>query len=82
MPWEVSGEVEKRQEFLAEYASGEWSMTDLCRAYGITPPTGYAVLRRFGGGGTASSVVPTGLPVIDDTFPAINRWAYPSPTHL
>jgi transposase InsO family protein len=47
MPWEVSGVVEKRKEFLAEYATGEWTMTDLCRAYGITRPTGYAVLRRF-----------------------------------
>ena len=53
MPWEVSGVVEKRKQFLAEYASGEWSMTDLCRAYGITRPTGYAVLRRFGTGGAA-----------------------------
>jgi transposase InsO family protein len=47
MPWRVSGVVEKRKEFLAEYASGEWTMTDLCRAYDITRPTGYAVLRRF-----------------------------------
>lgn len=47
MPWEVSGVVEKRREFLAEYVSGEWTMTDLCRPYGITRPTGYALVRRF-----------------------------------
>lgn len=47
MPWKVSGAVEKRKQFLAEYASGEWTMTELCGAYGITRPTGYAVLRRY-----------------------------------
>jgi transposase InsO family protein len=47
MPWEVSGVVEKRKQFLAEYATGGWTMSDLCRAHGITRPTGYAVLRRY-----------------------------------
>jgi transposase InsO family protein len=47
MPWEVSGVVEKRKQFLAEYATGEWTMSDLCRAHWITRPTGYAVLRRY-----------------------------------
>ena len=46
MPWKVSGVVEKRKEFLADYGSGDWTMSDLCVAYGITRPTGYAVLRR------------------------------------
>lgn len=48
MPWKVSGVVEKRKQFLAEYESGQWTMTELCRLYGITRPTGYAVLRRYG----------------------------------
>lgn len=47
MPWKVSGVVEKRKQFLADYESGEWTMTDLCRVYGITRPTGYVVLRRY-----------------------------------
>ena len=47
MPWKVSGVVERRQQFLAEYESGEWTMTDLCRAYGISRPTGYAVVKRY-----------------------------------
>lgn len=46
MPWKVSGVVERRQQFVAEYGSGEWRLTDLCRAYGISRPTGYEVLRR------------------------------------
>jgi transposase InsO family protein len=53
MPWKVSGVVEKRKQFLADYASGEWTMTDLCRAYEITRPTGYAVLRQYAREGDA-----------------------------
>src|SRR3974390_1270440 len=53
MPWKVSGVMEKRREFLAEYESGQWTMTELCELYGITRPTGYAVLRRFVAGGEA-----------------------------
>jgi len=53
MPWKVSGVVEKRKQFLAEYQSGEWTMTDLCRVYGITRPTGYEVLRRYARDGEA-----------------------------
>src|SRR5271167_4290919 len=51
MPWKVSGVVERRKQFLAEYQSGQETMTDLCRAYGISRPTGYEVLRRYREGG-------------------------------
>ena len=51
MPWKVSGVVERRQQFVAEYVSGQWTMTDLCRAYGISRPTGYEVLRRYAADG-------------------------------
>ena len=47
MPWKVSGAVELRKQFVAEYESGDWTMTELCQAYGISRPTGYEVLRRY-----------------------------------
>ena len=47
MPWKVSGAVERRKQFVAECRSGEWTMTELCRAHGISRPTGYEVLRRY-----------------------------------
>ena len=53
MPWKVSGVVEKRKQFLADYESGEWTMTELCQAHEITRPTGYAVLQRYAGEGEA-----------------------------
>ncbi len=51
MPWKVSGAVERRKQFVAEYGSGDWTMTELCQAYGISRPTGYEVLRRYEGEG-------------------------------
>src|ERR1035438_10191190 len=47
MPWTVSGVVEKREDFLADFVSGDWTMSELCRLHGISRPTGYAVLRRY-----------------------------------
>jgi transposase InsO family protein len=47
MPWKVSGVVEQRKQFIAEYESGEWTMTELCRAYGISRQAGYNVLARY-----------------------------------
>jgi len=54
MPWTVSGVMEKRKDFLADYMSGDWSMSELCRIHGVSRPTGYAVLRRYADGGEAS----------------------------
>jgi transposase InsO family protein len=53
MPWKVSGVVERRKQFLAEYEAGESTMWDLCRAYGISRQTGYEVLRRYQRAGEA-----------------------------
>jgi transposase InsO family protein len=47
MPWKVSGAVERRKQFVAEYRSGDWTMTELCRAHGISRPTGYEAVRRY-----------------------------------
>jgi putative transposase len=47
MSWKVSGVVERRKQFVAEYLLGERTMTELCQAYSISRPTGYAVLRRY-----------------------------------
>ena len=47
MPWKVNGVVEKRKQFINQYESKAWTMTDLCRSYGISRETGYEVLRRY-----------------------------------
>ena len=53
MPWNVSGVVDKRKEFVRDYASGDWSVSQLCRMYGISRVTGHEVLRRWRQGGEA-----------------------------
>ncbi len=53
MPWKVSGVVEQRKQFVAEYESGEWNMSELCRAYGISRQGGYKVLARYAQAGEA-----------------------------
>ena len=47
MPWKVSGVVEERARFAVEYESGEWTMADLCRHYGIARRTGYRIVARW-----------------------------------
>jgi transposase InsO family protein len=47
MPWKVSGVVEERARFAVEYESGEWTMAQLCRHYGISRRTGYKVVARW-----------------------------------
>lgn len=56
MPWNVSGVVEKRLEFIRDYATGDWSVSQLCRMYGISRVTGHAVLRRWHQAGEAGLV--------------------------
>jgi len=53
MPWKESGVVEERARFVVEYESGEWTMTELCRYYGIARKTGYKWAERFAAGGVA-----------------------------
>jgi len=53
MPWKVSGVVEQRKQFVSEYEADERSMTERCRAYGISRPTGYELVRRWQAGGQA-----------------------------
>jgi transposase InsO family protein len=39
--------TEQRLSFLIDYASGQWSMSELCERYRVSRPTGYKWLRRF-----------------------------------
>ena len=47
MPWKETQVREERLKFIAAYLEGEWTMSELCRAYGISRPTGYEVLARY-----------------------------------
>jgi transposase InsO family protein len=47
MPWKVSGVVEKRRQFVEEWLSENWTMTELCARHGISRQAGYNTLERY-----------------------------------
>jgi transposase InsO family protein len=47
MPWETKDVVDERMRFVLEYESGEWTMAELCRIYGIARKTGYERVWRY-----------------------------------
>ncbi len=42
---------EERVRFVTDFATGHWSMSELCERYGITRPTGYKWVARHRAGG-------------------------------
>jgi len=47
MPWKVSGVVEKRKQFVEQWLSGDWTMTELCAWHEISRQAGYNTLARY-----------------------------------
>lgn len=47
MPWQEQSRMSLRQEFVTLALQGEVSVRELCRRFGISPPTGYKWLRRY-----------------------------------
>jgi putative transposase len=47
MPWREISPMDQRIEFVREYVSGLWTMTELAAQYGITRKTGYKWLERY-----------------------------------
>ena len=47
MPWKETGPMKERMKFMAMYLGGEWSMSDLCAAFGISRKTGYKWVHRY-----------------------------------
>jgi putative transposase len=53
MPWRGVMPVDLRWQFVHTYASGRWSMTELCDQYGISRKTGYKWVARHDAEGRA-----------------------------
>lgn len=47
MPWRETCLMNEKVRFCVAYESGEASMSELCRRYGVSRKTGYAVLARW-----------------------------------
>ncbi len=51
MPWKETDVTEERVRFIFASASEEWTMAELCKAFGVSRKTGYKMLQRYKGGG-------------------------------
>jgi transposase InsO family protein len=47
MPWKVIGIVEKQKQFVEQWLSQEWTMTELCERHGISRQAGYNTVARY-----------------------------------
>lgn len=47
MPWQELSPVNLRMQFLTEWQTGLWSMTELCADYGISRKSGYKWVERY-----------------------------------
>jgi len=47
MPWKVSGVVDKRRQFVEQWLTENWTMTELCAQHGISRQAGYNTLARY-----------------------------------
>ena len=47
MAWQVESVENVKQSFILLYQTGKFSMSELCLQFGISRPTGYAILRRY-----------------------------------
>lgn len=47
MPWREMSPMDQRMQFIREYQSGLFTMSELVEHYGISRPTGYKWVRRF-----------------------------------
>src|SRR5271155_3195462 len=47
MPWKESRIVDQRLQFLSSYQKKEMSVSELCRDFGVSRPTGYRWINRY-----------------------------------
>ncbi len=47
MPWKDTTVMEQKLEFITEWKSGNFNLSELCREFGISRPTGYKYINRY-----------------------------------
>ena len=47
MPWKETTTMEQKVEFICEWLSGKYTVTELCQAFGISRPTAYRLIHSY-----------------------------------
>ena len=47
MPFKVRTKMEQKVEFICEWLTGKYTITELCKAFGISRPTAYKMIHRY-----------------------------------
>jgi len=47
MPWKESTTMEQKIEFICEWRTGKYTITELCKGFNISRPTAYLLINRF-----------------------------------
>jgi len=48
MPWKVKTTMEQKVEFICEWLTQKYTITELCKAFEISRPTAYKMIHRYG----------------------------------
>ncbi len=48
MPWKETTTMEQKVEFISEWLTGKYRITELCKAFDISRPTAYKMIYRYG----------------------------------
>ena len=56
MPWKEATKMSERRELITKWASGLYKVTDLAEEFGVSRPTVYEWIRRYGEGGGDSAL--------------------------
>ena len=47
MPWKDTTTMEQKVEFICEWLSGKYTISELCRSYGVSRPSAYLLISRY-----------------------------------
>jgi transposase-like protein len=47
MPWKETTTMEQKVEFICEWLSEKYTITELCQAFGISRPTAYRLIQGY-----------------------------------
>ncbi|MBN1618323.1 helix-turn-helix domain containing protein [Candidatus Dojkabacteria bacterium] len=47
MPWKETTTMEQKIEFICEWRTGKYTITELCKSFEISRPTAYSLINRF-----------------------------------